>query len=137
MTRKTTNSILLKRGALGALIAAAINYLIFFISKGVGISFILPPRMADLEPVDLSSAGIILSTVLLAVFATILILILNRFSKRPLNFFIAIALIVLVVSSAPVFLIEAPVNTKILLGIMHMVAAGAIIVFLRSAYQVV
>ena len=60
MARKAEKTVLVKRGAMGAGIAAGINFLIFFISKGVGISYTVPPRMTDQEPIDLTATGIIL-----------------------------------------------------------------------------
>ena len=135
MARKAEKTVLVKRGAMGAGIAAGINFLIFFISKGVGISYTVPPRMTEQEPIDLTATGIILSSAVPAMVATILLMILNHYSKKPLQFFVIIAVIVLLLSFAPVFMVDVSVNTKVMLGIMHLVAAGAIIIFLRSAYE--
>jgi hypothetical protein len=135
MGNKANSSVLIKRGGVGALVAASINFLIFFISRGVGVSYMMPPRTADQQPMELPAMDILASSVIPAIVGTILLLILNRYTQRPLRFFLIIAVIVLVVSFIPLILIELPVNTKVLLGVMHLAAAGAIILFLRSAYE--
>jgi len=52
-----------------------------------------------------------------------------------LQFFVIIAVILLLLLSAPLSMVDVNVNTNIMLRIMHLVAAGAIILFLGSAYE--
>jgi ABC-type microcin C transport system permease subunit YejB len=83
---KSKNNCFNKKRSVGAGIAAAINFLIFFISKGVGISYTIPPRMTQQQPIDVTATGIILFSVVPAVVATILLMILNRYSKKHCSF---------------------------------------------------
>jgi hypothetical protein len=103
--------------------------IVFYISRNLfGLSLILPlaPQYQALGPLTI---GILAqATVPPAIGAAILLAILNRFTSRPIRIFHWIAAIVLLVSfGGPLFLPPLGTSTRIVLSIMHVVAAGAIV----------
>lgn len=103
--------------------------IVFFIGRYMlGLTLILPlaPQYETLGPLTIDN--LVQATVPPAIGAAILLAILNRFTSRPIRVFQWIAAIVLLVSfGGPLFLPPLETSTRIVLSIMHVVAAGAIV----------
>ncbi len=113
-----------------AAIAAFIGVtIVFYIARTIfGLMLILPlaPQYQTLGPLTLGDLA--QATVPPAIGAGILLAILNRFTSRPIRVFQWIAAIVLLVSfGGPLFLPPLETSTRIVLSMMHVVAAGAIV----------
>jgi hypothetical protein len=103
--------------------------IVFYIARNIfGLALILPlaPQYETLGPLTI---GILAqATIPPAIGAAVLLAILDRFTSRPIRVFQWIAAIFLLVSlGGPLFLPPLETSTRIVLSIMHVVAAGAIV----------
>ncbi|MEW5939534.1 MAG: DUF6069 family protein [Chloroflexota bacterium] len=114
---------------IAAIAAFAGVRIVFFIARATfGLALILPlaPQYETLGPLTISI--LVQATVPPAIGASVLLVILNRFVSRPMRVFQWIAAIFLFVSlGSPLFLPPLETSTRIVLGIMHVVAGGAIV----------
>ena len=103
--------------------------MVFYIARYLfGLALILPlaPQYQTLGPLAIDNLA--QATFPPAIGAAILLAILNRFTSRPMRVFQWIAAIFLLVSfGGPLFLPPLETSTRIVLSIMHVVAAGAIV----------
>ncbi len=115
-------------GLLAAVIAAAVNVVVYLIAAALGIPFnITPPDM----PSPPFAVAVIAATFIGVMLGTLVFSLMPRFSQRPVSTFRTVAIIVLVLSFAqPLLLMTgmmpgAPVvglPTVLVLEIMHVVA---------------
>ena len=121
---------LLKQGFLAGVIAAIVNVFIYFIAKasgGVSNTVLLPGGK------PLGIAPVIFSSVIPAILAALLLFTLGKFTSDPIRIVTIIAAIVLLVSFGGPFGIPGlPFGTRFTLALMHLVAGGVIIYFLRK-----
>lgn len=122
------------RGLIGGAIAAVMNIAIFLISKLTEISFELPAMKEGADPVSLKTSAILIASVIPSIAAILLMLLLKRLSKHHLRSFTLISTGLLIVSFFPLT-IDIPNSTRVILGIMHIVAAASIVFSLRSAFK--
>lgn len=106
--------------AAGATIA---NVVFFFVSKEIGIPYLLAMQ-GSLGP--LLPVMVIISSVIPAVAATVLFALLGKFLSRPIRVFTIISIIVLLISFAPPLTMPADVaaSTKVGLVVMHIITAA-------------
>lgn len=135
MKQKAKKSSIVLNGIYGGLAATALNAVIYYLTKWAGVSYMMPPRDEGGVAEMLPAWAVFVSSFMPALVAILILLILNRFTKRPFRFFFYTALVVLLVSFIPVIAIDVPVYTKFYLGTMHIIAAGAILLFFRQAYR--
>jgi len=115
-------------GALGGLVGAVANAIVFFIATAlfsINLQITQPPEMTTLGPLPLPA--VILASFVPGIFAALLYLLLQRFTAQAGRIFLGIAVVVLVFSFFP--LVGMPLMTdsvKVVLAVMHIVAAGAI-----------
>lgn len=107
------------------LVAAMLNFVVFFAARAVGVDFVgeFQPG-AGIQPIPVPMIGV--STQIGAVIGSLL---LWRLGRRPggVRLFTIIAGLFAVLSvGGPVGLVGASVGTKVALGVMHIVA-GAVI----------
>lgn len=132
---KAKISVLLIRGLIGGAIGAIANLVVFVIGKAAGISFEIAGMNNGADPVQLNFAAILISSLVPAIAAILILIGLNSYSKNPFRVFLLVGVGALLVSFFPVFSIEVPQITKIFLGIMHIIAALSIIGFLKTAFK--
>lgn len=114
-------------GLAAAVVAAVANGIVFWLAT---VSFGLPLYVApvpDLNPAPLSLVAVIITSVIPALIAAGLLALLARWVRRPWHWFWSIALVVLLLSLGGPLSATADPITKIVLGIMHLVAAVAIV----------
>ncbi len=115
-------------GALGGLVGAVANAIVFFIATAlfsINLQITQPPEMTTLGLLPLPA--VILASFVPDIFAALLYLLLQRFTAQAGRIFLGIAVVVLVFSFFP--LVGMPLMTdsvKVVLAVMHIVAAGAI-----------
>jgi hypothetical protein len=117
-----------KAGAIAALGATIINLIFFFITRTLGLGYIMPMR-PELPPEPLPASAVIFATVMPTIAATLFFLALGRFTKQPVRIFLIIAVVFLLFSFGGPMTLPASVTlgTKMALNVMH-VFAGVIIV---------
>jgi len=121
---------LLKHAFYAGVIAGIINSIIFLIAKsngGVSDTTLLPGGK------PLSLASVIVSSLGTAILAAFVLFVLAKFTGNPVRVFTIVAVVLLLLSLAGSFGIpRIPVQTRLVLALMHLVAAGLIIYFLRK-----
>jgi len=109
-------------------VGAVANAIVFFIATAlfsINLQITQPPEMTTLGPLPLPA--VILASFVPGIFAALLYLLLQRFTAQAGRIFLGIAVVVLVFSFFP--LVGMPLMTdsvKVVLAVMHIVAAGAI-----------
>ncbi len=124
-----------KAGILGAVVAAAVNALLYFIGRPLGAfpSDVLTPMGLPIE-----LPAVIMLSVVGVLAGTLVYTLLTRFlsTARANRWFVIIAIIVLIAMAAsPFSLPGAPMSQIIVLEIMHLVAGVAAIYFLTRWRQ--
>jgi len=115
-------------GALVAAVAAfAAAVVLFGIAGlfGVPLEVMAPPTYETLSPMEVSF--IAQATIPPAIGATILLAILGRFTRRPFLIFQIVAAVFLLLSFGGLLSLPVSGAVKIVLGLIHIVAAGAIV----------
>ena len=116
-----------KAGFGAALAAAAVNSIIFFIEKKfLGITFLVP-SVSDAEPAELTIFNVLAASVIPAIAAALLLAVLWKFAREPINAFKTIATIFLFASLIAPFSLAVELQSKLGLSVMHIAAAIAII----------
>jgi len=113
---------------LAGVVAAMANLIIFGAAKHVaGIPLVVPLSGpgSPLEP--LPAFMIIVGSLVPALGAAALLWILGKFAPRPLRVFRIVSLFVLMLSLVPLLSLPVDLPTKLALGLMHGVAAAAIV----------
>lgn len=133
-TQNAKNRHILIRGILGGAVAGIINGIIYLIARASDVSFTVPSQQEAGATMDIGIGPIIIFSVVPAVIASLLVLLLNRFTRKPFTIYLIIAVIILLVSFFPLTL-EMDNITRIVLGIMHVIVASGITIGLNSAYR--
>lgn len=123
---------LLKQGLIGGAIAAVGNLIVYAIALGMGIPLRIPatPGAADLTA--LSPVPVVISSLIPAIGAALLLALLARFVARPRFIFLIVAGIFLALSFVPVLSLPVAASAQVTLGLMHIVAGAAIVWALTS-----
>lgn len=134
-TDKPTFGALLKAGATGGAIAAAINGALYFGAKAAGVAFtgIFPsgPGVADLP-----APAPFISSFIPGLVGAALLFGLTRLTSKASAVFVAIAGVFAVVSCySPLNIPEASLATRSVLAVMHLTAAAPITYFLVRALK--
>ncbi|HJW76344.1 MAG TPA: DUF6069 family protein, partial [Thermoleophilia bacterium] len=115
--------------ALVAAVAAFVGDVIVLVIAedllSLSVTVQVPPQYQILGPLDV--AGIAWATVPPAIGATILLAILGRFTRRPFLIFQITAAVSLLLSFGGPLSLPVSEAVKIVLGLIHIVAAGAIV----------
>ncbi len=111
---------------IGAMLGLIANLIVYFAARAAGFEFLAPAPPTN-EPMPLPVVAVIVSTVVPAIGAAIILVFLNRFSARPLRAFLIIAAVVLVISFAGPFTLPISFIERMILNVMHIIAAAAII----------
>jgi hypothetical protein len=114
--------------ALAAGVTAALLNVLFdlLVSGPLGIAIqVIAPGSTDPQPLAL--IAIILSGIIPALGAAVLLIILNRFIKRPFFVFQIIALIFVLISLGGPLTMPGEAVVKFVLSCMHFIAAGSIV----------
>jgi hypothetical protein len=121
-------------GLVAAAGAAIANLILFLITRGLGIPYIMPLQGPDAALEALPASMVIIASVVPAIGATILFAILGKFLAQPIRVFWIIAAVFLVISFAGPFTFPTAValSTKIGLTLMHVVAGAAIVGILTT-----
>jgi hypothetical protein len=113
---------------LAGAVAALANLMIFGAAKQVaGIPFVIPVSGpgSPLEP--LPAFMVIAGSFVPALGAAVVVWMLGKFTARPLRVFWIVSLLVLMLSLVPLVSLPVDLPTKLGLGLMHTVAAAAIV----------
>lgn len=118
---KPTIGSIVRAGAIGLVIAALLNAILFFIGTAIGAM----PAMATMgQPIDLMA--VLIFTIGGGIAATILYLILTRFldhDRANLTFVIIASLVLIAMAFTPLTgVVEPTAITVVMLEIMHLVA---------------
>jgi len=111
----------------GGASAALLNIIVLLLARGAGYS---PMARSGgmLVPESISVLQVTLSCLIPAIGASVLLRILIKSTRKPETIFYKIAMIFLVLSmSGPAMVPVNRLATRFILGVMHLVAAGAII----------
>jgi len=120
-------------GPVAAVVAAMANLSVFIIVKNLlGISLLVPAGPGSTELAPLPAAAVIITSVVPAIGATILLAVLGKFLARPSRTFWIISVILLLISFAAPLGLPIAVATKVILNLMHLVAAIAIVGMLTT-----
>lgn len=114
-----------RSGALAALLASAVNLLIYFAVPAI-FNFTLAIPLTSSHPEQLPFFVIIIFTVLASLAATGLLALLKRTTNRPLTIFRVSAAIILLVSLGGPFSLPVALSIKVTLTAMHIVTAAII-----------
>ena len=117
-------------GLVAAGAAALGNLIFYFISRGLGVSYLMPVEPGSTELAPLPAGIVIFASIVPAVAATFLYAILGKLVSRPVTVFWIISAIVLLLSMALPF-VNLPDTvdsaTVFALEVMHVIAAAAIV----------
>lgn len=124
---KINSNALLKVAPLAALVAAAINAVLYFIGDAIGLmdpSVGIPSPDGSLQPITL--APILMSSIIPTLIAAGVLALLNRFTANPLRIYGIVTIVIFVVTLANPFLgiPNLPLGMGIWLDVMHAVVAG-------------
>jgi hypothetical protein len=120
---------LLRAGAIAAAGAIVANVIFFLILSALGVTITLPAEMGG----QLTVAPVIISTLVGAIGATAVLAALIRFTSNPARLFLIISAVFLVLSfGGPISNPGIDGTGKILLNVMHIIAAAVIVPTLIS-----
>lgn len=116
-----------RRGAIAAVAAPLANLLVFFLVPWLFNFALEIPVMGPGSPIGpLPPFMVVLSSFVPAVGATLLLAVLRRFTARPVILFRGIALGFLLLSFIAPLTLPVPLNVRLTLASMHVVAAAVI-----------
>ncbi len=123
---------LLKSGIIAGLIVATINIILYYIAKSLGIvnDEIILPNGSPLQLLP-----VVISSILPGIVAALVLWGISKISKNPVKIFTLVGLgFLLVTMIGPVATPNLTVGFKIVLSLMHFIAGGFIIYFLRRSF---
>jgi len=134
-TRRFGLDRLFPRALAAVVVAILANLVVYVVARGLfDVSFVMPYEGMDSTPKRLPAAMVAIVSGLTAVVAAALFWALDRFGRRPLTVFRAIAGLVLLVSfGGPLSLDDTSTSTRVALIVMHVVAAAAIVGLLTTS----
>jgi hypothetical protein len=113
-------------GVNAAILAAIANLVVMIAGKNLlNIPFLVPPLEGTSQAVEVSLLDVVLSSILPALGATVLFVILRQVSPHPVQLFFWIAT-ALLLASFLFLMVETDMSTKICLALMHVITAGII-----------
>lgn len=114
-------------GLVGGIIAAVANVIVLLIANGMGVPMDIPAQPGTTTLIPLSAVQVGIASIVPALGAAGLLALLGRFTQRPITIFLAISAVFLLLSFVP--LLGTPIvgSTKVVLGLMHLVAAVPIV----------
>ena len=128
---KPTIGAIWRNGLIAAVVAAAINAVLYFIGAAMGG---FPPDVLTTMGTSITVVPVVLFTVVSILAGTLVYTILNWLTKNPNRWFTILAVVVLILMAyTPFTLPGAPMLMNLLLQVMHLVAGGAAIYFLRRS----
>lgn len=115
--------------ALVAAVAAAVGNLLLFFVAGAALANPLEIQMGGpgSPVVPLSATPIILTSTIPAFVAAGFLALLGRFTRRPFLIFQVVAVVFLVLSLGGPLSLPVATSTKVVLSLMHVIAAAAIV----------
>lgn len=121
---------------LAAAVAALGNLLLLVIAGLFGISILtpVPPEGTTIAP--LTAGPVIISSVVPALAAALLLGLLGRFTASPLRAFYVIAVLFLLISFAGPLGLPVDATSKLLLNLMHVIAAAVIVGVLATRVRI-
>lgn len=128
---------LFRASPLAGVLSVVGNLVVYYGAQFAGVSLSVPdgPGSANLVPLELPP--VVISSLMPAFAAAIVLALLGRLSRSPLRIFRAVAVVVLVLSFIPVFLLPAGIGTQVVLSVMHLVSGlvitGVLLRFGREA----
>jgi hypothetical protein len=126
------------QAALIAGVLAALGNLLLLVIAGLfGISILtpVPPEGTTIAP--LTAGPVVVSSVVPALAAALLLGLLGRFTASPLRAFHVIAVLFLLVSFAGPLGLPVDATSKLLLNLMHIIAAAAIVGVLSTRVRII
>ena len=114
-------------------VSAAANFMLYLITTtalGTAIEVQMGGAQSPVTP--LGAAPVIIMSALPALLAAGLLWLLNRFITRPFFVFQVIAVVVALISLGGPLMLQVGLASKIVLSLMHIVAAVAIVLVLRQ-----
>jgi ABC-type transport system involved in cytochrome c biogenesis permease subunit len=114
-------------GPVATLAAFLVNLMYYGLTKALGEQYLMPLEGSNSlsSPMPVSMLGLVI--LIPGLLATIFFGLLVRFTRRPATVFLSVSLAALLLSlGGPVNLPAASMQTKILLGGMHIIAAAVI-----------
>ena len=128
---KPSISAVWRNGLIAAVVAAVVNGVLFFIGAAMGA---FPDSVLTPMGTPITVVPVVLSTVVGVLLGTLAYTILNWLTKNPNRWFLILAVLVLIVTAYnPFTLAGAPTLMIVFLELMHLVAGGAAIYFLRRS----
>lgn len=117
-----------KAAALGAGVAVAGNLALLLIANlsGIPLTVMAGPPGPDALITTVGPVPVIVSSVLPALFAALIYLVLTKISAKGRQIFIAVAVVVFLVSLLPIFAQPLTPAGMAILALMHLVAAAGI-----------
>lgn len=118
---------LLWGGPVATLLAILATWLYYGVTKALGEQYLLPldGGSSHLSPMPVIMP--VITTLIPGMVASIFFGLLIRFSRKPATIFLSVSLAALLLSfGGPYYLPEVSLETKILLGLMHILAAAII-----------
>ena len=112
---------LLRRGLLAAVLATVTNALLLMIASSLFGAVVVPPGEA------LSLGPVVVASAIGAIGAAVVFGVIGRFSRRPIRVFRATALVVLLLSLAPIPLQGVAGPSAGALALMHALAAAIVV----------
>lgn len=123
-----------RTGLVAAGVAAIANTLVYWLARGLGVSFAMP-FTPDGEPAVLPLVMVIGASIVGAVAATVACLVFTRFHERGMGLFRIVGALFLLLSFAGPLSSGADGATQFALLLMHIVAGVSIIVLLSGVEQ--
>lgn len=117
-----------KAAALGAGVAVAGNLALLLIANllSIPLTVMAGPPGPDAPIMTVGPVPVIVSSVLPALFAALIYLVLTKISAKGRQIFIAVAVVVFLVSLLPIFAQPLTPAGMVILALMHLVAAAGI-----------
>lgn len=117
---------LLRTGAIAAVVATIGTVLTFLIASALGVALDVPNQGDATNLIPLNVGMVAIATIVPAFLGIGLLAALTRFVKRPVRTFLIIGVVFTLLSLAPLASVPA-LETQIVLGIMHLVAAAGVL----------
>lgn len=113
-------------------IAAVVNLLIWLLAGVANLPLNIQMGGPEAPVVPLSAGPVIVMSVVPALAGAALLWLLGRVTAQPFRWFTIIAVVVLLLSLAGPLLLPVALANKLVLSLMHVVAAGVIVGILRK-----
>ena len=112
-------------GVLAAIIAAALNVVIYVTAGALGTPFVVQPP--NREPSEVTAGGVIAITAVTLLIATVVYGILRRLTRQAFRVFVLLAIVAFLLLLIPPLGAAQELSTAVALILMHVVATGSIL----------